>query len=164
MPRFLLALAALAAAPALAPAEEKFFLRDGQRVLFLGDSNTYAGHYVSYLDAYLRTRFPGQKFELINLGLPSETVSGLSEPDHPYPRPDVHERLDRALARTKPDVVVACYGMNDGIYYPFSEERFRKYQDGMRRLIDRVKASGAAVVLMTTPPFDPQPVRDKLLP
>jgi lysophospholipase L1-like esterase len=164
MPRFLLALAALAAVPALAPAEEKFFLRDGQRVVFLGDSNTYAGHYVSYLDAYLRTRFPDQKLELINLGLPSETVSGLSEPDHPYPRPDVHERLDRALARTKPDVVVVCYGMNDGIYHPFSEERFRKYQDGMRRLIDRVKAAGAAVVLMTTPPFDPQPVRDKLLP
>jgi lysophospholipase L1-like esterase len=154
----------LFAVPALAPAEEKFFLRDGQRVAFLGDSNTYAGHYVDYLDAYLRTRFPDQKFDLTNLGLPSETVSGLSEPDHPYPRPDVHERLDRALARTKPDVVVACYGMNDGIYHPFSEERFRKYQDGMRRLIDRVRAGGVEVVLMTTPPFDPQPVRDKLLP
>jgi lysophospholipase L1-like esterase len=164
MPRSLLVLAALVALAAPAAAEEKFFLHDGQRVVFLGDSNTYAGHYVTYVDAYLRTRFPDQKFELINLGLPSETVSGLSEPDHPYPRPDVHERLDRALARTKPDVVVACYGMNDGIYYPTGEERFRKYQDGIRRLIDRVKASGAAVVLMTTPPFDPEPVRDKLLP
>ena len=164
MPRFLLALAVLVAVPAFAPAEERFFLRDGQRVVFLGDSNTYAGHYIACIDGYLRTRFPDQKFEVLNLGLPSETVSGLSEPDHPYPRPDVHERLDRALRQTKPDVAVACYGMNDGIYYPFSEERFRKYQDGMRRLIERVTASGAEVVLMTTPPFDPQPVRDKLLP
>ena len=30
----------------------------GQRIVFLGDSNTFAGHYVAYLDAYLFTRFP----------------------------------------------------------------------------------------------------------
>src|SRR6516165_649457 len=80
----------------------QFALRDGQRIVFLGDSNTYAGMYVQYLDAYLVTRFPGQKFALINLGLPSETVSGLSEPDHPYPRPVLRERLDRALSMAKP--------------------------------------------------------------
>src|SRR5207237_312442 len=105
-------------------AEGRFALRDGQRVVFLGDSITNAGMYVQYLDAYLVTRFPDQKFDLINLGLPSETVSGLSEPDHPYPRPDLHERLERVLNKTKPDIVVVCYGMNDGIYYPFSQERF----------------------------------------
>src|SRR5581483_11418041 len=137
-----------------ATAEDKFFLRDGQRVLFLGDSNTFAGRFIVHLDAYLYTRFPEQKFELINLGLPSETISGLSEPDHPYPRPDVHERLDRALTKIKPDVVVACYGMNDGIYYPFAEERFRKYQEGMRRLIACCEKAGAKVMLMTPAPFD----------
>src|SRR5205807_3938434 len=131
------------------PAQEKFLLEDGQRVVFLGDSNTFAGTYIAYLDAYLFTRFPGKKFELINLGLPSETVSGLSEPDHPYPRPDVHERLDRVLAKTKPDVVVVCYGMNDGIYYPDSDERFAKYQEGMRKLIDRCQKAGTKVVLIT---------------
>src|SRR3982751_2575490 len=108
----LLSLVVMALTASSAADERRFFLRDGQRILFLGDSITNAGMYVEYLDAYLATRFPDQRFELINLGLPSETVSGLSEPDHPYPRPDVHERLDRALAKTRPDVVVACYGMN----------------------------------------------------
>ena len=164
MVRFLFASLLLTAATPAVRAENKFLLRDGQRVVFLGDSNTFAGHYIAYLDAYLFTRFPGRKFDLINLGLPSETVCGLSEPDHPYPRPDVHERLDRALAKTKPDVVVLCYGMNDGIYYPFSEERFKKYQTGMRDVIERVKKAGAEVVVVTPPPFDPAPVRDKLLP
>ena len=158
-----LVVAVVAVAPP-APAEDKFFLHDGQRVVFLGDSNTFAGHYVAYLDAYLFTRFPDRKYELLNLGLPSETACGLSEPDHPYPRPDVHERIDRALAKTKPDVVVLCYGMNDGIYYPFSEERFKKYQEGMRDVIDRAAKTGARVVVVTPPPFDPQPLRDKLLP
>src|SRR4051812_6918124 len=163
MVRTLVVLCLLATVPAVR-AEERFALRDGQRVVFLGDSNTYAGHFVAYLDAYLFTRFPGQRFELLNLGLPSETVSGLSEPDHPYPRPDIHERLERVLAKTKPDVVVACYGMNDGIYYPFGEERLKKYQEGTQRLIDRVTKAGAKVVLMTPAPFDPQPVKAKLLP
>ncbi len=157
------ALAVAAVAPAV-QAEENFFLQDGQRVVFLGDSNTFAGQYIAYLDAYLFTRFPDRKYELLNLGLPSETACGLSEPDHPYPRPNVHERLDRVLAKTKPNVVVLCYGMNDGIYYPFSEDRFKKYQDGMTDVIDRVSKSGAKVVVVTPPPFDPQPVRDKLLP
>jgi lysophospholipase L1-like esterase len=104
--------------------------------------------------------------EIINLGLGSETCSGLSEPDHPFPRPDVHERLDRALAKIQPDVVVACYGMNDGIYHPFSEHRFQAYQRGIDRLIEKVHASGAKLILMTPPPFDPRPLRgsEKLQP
>src|SRR5450755_2131668 len=105
--------------PSLACAGEPFLLKDGQRVVFLGDSNTYAGKFIAYLDAYLCTRFPDKRFELINLGLPSETVTGLSEADHPYPRPNIHSRVDRALELTKPNVVVICYGMNDGIYSPF---------------------------------------------
>ncbi len=78
MIRFLWASMVLAAvAPALR-ADDKFFLPDqAQRVVFLGDSNTFAGHYVAYLDAYLFTRFPDRKYELLNLGLPSETACGL---------------------------------------------------------------------------------------
>ena len=34
-------------------AADTFFLKDGQRVVFLGDSNTFGGHYIAYLDAYL---------------------------------------------------------------------------------------------------------------
>ncbi len=164
MKRCLTVLLLLAALPSFSAAEAKFFLQPGQRVVFLGDSNTFAGGFIVYLDAYLFTRFPEQKFELINLGLPSETVSGLSEPDHPYPRPDVHERLDRALSKTKPDVVVICYGMNDGIYYPFSQERFARYRDGMESVIRRVRQTGARVVLMTPAPFDPLPLHAKVLP
>lgn len=142
MNRFFWTASLILAIPPMLVADPPFFLRDGQRVVFLGDSNTFAGHYISMIDGYLFTRFPDKKFELINLGLPSETVSGLSEPDHPYPRPGVHDRLERVLAKSKPDVVVACYGMNDGIYYPFSEERLKKYQQGIEMLINKVTRSG----------------------
>lgn len=164
MTRFLLPIVLFLFPFAAPAADDGFLLRDGQRVVFLGDSNTFAGGFIAYLDTYCRTRFPDRKIELLNLGLPSETVSGLSEPDHPYPRPDVHTRLDRVLDKTKPSVVIVCYGMNDGIYYPFSAERFAKYQGGMRKLIERVRRCGAKVVLHTPAPFDPLPLRSNVLP
>jgi lysophospholipase L1-like esterase len=162
--RVLLAVVALLISTASACADGPFHLKDGQKVVFLGDSNTFAGQFIAYLDAYLCTRFPAQRFELINLGLPSETVSGLSEPDHPYPRPNVHDRVDRALELTRPDVVVIGYGMNDGIYYPFSQERFEKYQQGIAKLVDKVEKAGAKAMLMSPAPFDPQPLKSKVLP
>src|ERR1041385_874446 len=98
-----------------------------KRVVFLGDSITYSGTYVAMVEAYFLTRRPDRVIEFINLGLPSETVSGLSEDGHAggqFPRPDLHERLARVLKQTKPDLIFACYGMNDGIYLPLNEERF----------------------------------------
>ena len=130
---------------------------DAKRVVFLGDSITYAGQYVEFIEAYLRTRFPERAIEIIDLGLPSETVSGLSEDGHAggkFPRPDLHERLGRVLEQSKPDLVVACYGMNCGIYLPFAEERFAKYRDGIVRLRERCTAAGAKVLHVTPPTFD----------
>ena len=135
----------------------------GQRVVFLGDSNTYAGRFIAYLDAFLATRHPERRVELLNLGLPSETVSGLSEADHPYPRPNVHDRLSAVLDKTKPKLVVVCYGMNDGIYSPFDEERFKKYQQGIFTFIAACEKAGAKVVLMTPAPFDAKPLKEKVL-
>ena len=131
-----------------------------QRVVMLGDSITYGGRFVEFFEFFARTRFPDWRGEILNLGLPSETVSGLSEPGHAggeFPRPDLHERLQRVVAKTKPDLVIACYGMNDGIYLPLSEERFQEFQSGMTRLHDQVIASGAQIIHLTPPTFDPSP-------
>ncbi|MCA9055836.1 MAG: SGNH/GDSL hydrolase family protein [Planctomycetaceae bacterium] len=150
----------LLAAVASLYAEPAFPLR-AKRILFLGDSITHGGGYVAYIETQLRLLGVDPLPEIINIGLSSETCSGLSEPGHPFPRPDVHERLDRALAAVQPDVVVACYGMNDGIYHPLNEERFAAYRDGVRLLIDKVHATGAKLVLLTPPPFDPIPLEAK---
>ncbi len=132
-------------------------LQNIHRIIFLGDSITHAGQYVEFIEAYHVTRFPDRPLEFLDLGLPSETVSGLSEDGHAggqFPRPDLHERLGRVLAKTKPDLVIACYGMNDGIYLPFSEERFQKFQNGILRLRERVTAAGAKIIHVTPPTFD----------
>ncbi len=128
-----------------------------QRILFLGDSITYDGKYVSDIESYFVTRWPKRHLEFINVGLPSETVSGLSEEGHAggkFPRPNLHERLARILAQTKPDLVFACYGMNDGIYLPFDEERFQKFKDGILWLHKEVTRTGAKIVHVTPPIYD----------
>lgn len=148
-------------------AAEAGFLLGVRRVVVLGDSITYGGGYVVALEAYGVTRHPERRIEWLNLGLPSETVSGLSEPGHAggqFPRPDLNERLARVLTQAKPDLVLACYGMNDGIYHPFSEERFAAFQAGQRRLHAAVTAAGARIVHVTPPTFDPEPIRDRTLP
>ena len=126
-------------------------------VLFLGNSITYAGSYITDMEACYTISHPGQKMEFINLGLPSETVSGLSEPGHAsgkFPRPDLHERLHRILHEIKPGCIFACYVMNDGIYMPFDEGRFQKYKDGMNWLHDTLAATGARVIIVTPPVYD----------
>lgn len=126
-------------------------------MLFLGDSITYSGQYVEDIEAYFATRFPERRIEFLNTGLPSETVSGLSETNHAdgkFPRPDLHERLARVLEKTKPDVVIACYGMNDGIYMPFASDRFAAFTNGIMRLRAKVAASGAKLIHVTPPTFD----------
>ena len=149
----LLPLVLSAAEPPNLPAQ----FQNVDRIVFLGDSITYSGQYIESIEAYFVTRFPDRRIEFLNLGLPSETVSGLSEDGHAggqFPRPDLHERLGRVLEKTKPDLVIACYGMNDGIYLPFSEGRFQKFQDGIQRLRERVTAAGAKIIHVTPPTFD----------
>ncbi|MFK5972080.1 MAG: SGNH/GDSL hydrolase family protein [Flavobacteriaceae bacterium] len=128
-----------------------------KRIVFLGNSITYSGEYVSYIEAYLTIRYPEKHIEFINIGLPSETVSGLSEANHAggqFPRPDLHERLERALTQLKPDLIFACYGMNDGIYLPFDEIRFQQYRKGIQWLHNQAIKSGIPIVHLTPPVFD----------
>jgi len=157
---FLLPLLALAS-PASAD------LPSAERIVFLGDSITYGGTYITYIEAALVARHPDKTFELLNLGLSSETVSGLSEDGHAdgkSPRPDLHERLDRVLAQTKPELVIACYGMNDGIYFPLSDERMAAHQQGILKLREKAAAAGAEIIHLTPPVFDPLPIKARTLP
>ncbi|MDA9069823.1 SGNH/GDSL hydrolase family protein [Arenitalea sp.] len=132
---------------------------DVKKILFLGNSITYSGQYVTYVEAYLTLLYSDRQFEFINLGLPSETVSGLSEPNHAngqFPRPDLHERLNRVLLNIKPDLVFGCYGMNDGIYLPFEDTRFQKFRDGIHWLHNEVLKTGVPIIHITPPVYDPR--------
>jgi lysophospholipase L1-like esterase len=150
---------AQAKSPPATPHTPREIVEKSQRILFLGDSITYAGSYVAALDAWLLSRAHGKPPVVINGGLPSETLSGLSEAGHAdgqFPRPHLAERLDRILNLAKPDLVVACYGINCGIYEPFEEARLLSYQQGYQELQAKVKKAGAQFIAITPPFYDDQ--------
>ncbi len=132
-------------------------LKESKKLVFFGDSITYGGEYVVFFERWLTVNHPDLSLEILNQGIPSETVSGLSEPGHlrhGFPRPDLHERLDRALKALDPDLIIACYGINCGIYKPFDEDRFKSYKDGLQRLKAKAEAQGAKIIFMTPPVYD----------
>lgn len=132
-------------------------LPEAGTILFLGDSITWAGDYVADFETWLRLEHPEWKGRVLNLGLPSETVSGLSEEGHAggaFPRPALSERLVRVLDGTRPDLVIACYGINCGIYQSLSESRFAAYREGIESLRAEVLRRGARIILVTPPVYD----------
>ena len=155
MTRSILAVAVVLAAAGPLPAGDADALA-GKRVVFLGDSITQAGGYVGFVTYWLEKTYPDQDFDILGLGLASETLSGLSEDGHAggrFPRPCLFERLGRVLAKAKPDVVFACYGMNDGIYQPLDADRFAAFQKGVTKLVGQCRASGVKQVYLVTPPI-----------
>jgi lysophospholipase L1-like esterase len=138
-------------------------MTDVKRIVFLGDSITDEGTFIAYMETCCQLHAPDIHLTFINLGVSSETASGLTEADHPFPRPCIHERIERALQESKPDWVVLGYGMNDGIYSPFSTERFQAYQNGMLAAIRIIHQYGAKAIVMTPPPFDPEPINADVL-
>jgi len=122
-------------------------------ILFFGDSITAAGGYIQIIEADLAKQAPANAWRVLKKGKNSETLSDLSEEYHPGRRPCLFTRLDKELADAKPDWVVACYGINDGIYHPYNKKRFEAYKTGVETLIKKVKASGARLVLLTPPPY-----------
>ena len=128
----------------------------GKRIVVLGDSITQGGTYVSFMDYFLQKSRPQLRFEVYPLGLSSETLSGLSEAGHAggkFPRPSLFERLGRTLEKMKPEVVFACYGINDGIYQSLDETRFKAFQTGVTKLLDQCQAAGVKQVYLVTPPI-----------
>jgi lysophospholipase L1-like esterase len=142
------------------PKKAQAMLRGVHRIVFLGDSITQAGDYVVDCECWLLAH--GFHVEVLNLGLASETATDLTPEENAghlhnygFPRPAVSERLDRALSATKPDLVFACYGMNDAGSLPPDATGTRRFADAVTRLREAALKAGAKRVVICTPPvFD----------
>lgn len=145
---------------ALLPFSARAQVGEVKRIVFLGDSITYAGDYVKDVDCWLLAH--GKHIEVLNLGLPSETASDLTAEENAphkkkfgFPRPLLSERLQRVLAATRPDLVFACYGMNDGSSLPANDAGFQRFQAAIRHLRDEAARAGVKRIVLVTPPvFD----------
>ena len=122
------------------PAAGPVTFRDGNTIVFLGDSITHTWDqqvtYCEFIENFYYTRYPRIRLHFMNAG-----VSG-SQTRHAL------KRFDQAVARHKPDYVVMMLGMNDAGYTDFDAVRFRTYETGMRNLLDRIAMLKAIAIPM----------------
>jgi lysophospholipase L1-like esterase len=132
-------------------------LQGVHRIVFLGDSITQAGDYVTDCACWLLAK--GFEVEVLNLGLGSETASDLTPEENSghlkaygFGRPFVSERLERALAMTKPDLLLACYGMNDAGSLPQDATGTKRFADAISHLREAALDAGVKEIVICAPP------------
>jgi lysophospholipase L1-like esterase len=128
---------------------ESFALREGDRVVFYGDSITDQRLYTTYTETYVVTRFPKLNVTFVHSGWGGDRVTGGGGGP-------IDLRLRRDVFAYKPTVMTIMLGMNDGSYRAFDEKIFDAYATGYQRIIDSVKKElpGIRITLIQPSPFD----------
>ena len=143
---FLVPLATAMAAdePAYTPRQPlaKLDLKDGDAIVFLGDSITHQCLYTQYVEDYFYTRFPKMRLRLHNAGVGGSRAW------------DALLRFDQDIASFKPKYVTVLLGMNDGRYAEYFDDVFIDYSKNMTKLLDEIEKTGATAILMTPTMFD----------
>ncbi|MGD9633738.1 MAG: SGNH/GDSL hydrolase family protein [Pirellulales bacterium] len=146
---FVCALASLTSAAAEPPEAASFYLRDGDRVVFYGDSITEQAHYTRPIELYVRTRLPDLKMSFVNSGWGGDRAwggdGGMLE-----------ERLKRDVVAHKPTVVTVMLGMNDGYYTDFSDDGLSAFKERIETLIATLERElpGVRITLIGSSPYD----------
>jgi lysophospholipase L1-like esterase len=124
MVRLLLILPLLWCSTALAD----FAIRDGDTVVFLGDSITAARTYGKIIENYTLLRFPDRKVHFVNAGWGGDTAAGGLK------------RLQRDVFDKGATLVTVAYGINDIGWGGKADEEHRKlYLDSIRGIVDACK-------------------------
>ncbi len=115
---------------------DDFAIRDGDTVVFLGDSITAARTYGRYIETYALLRYPERRVRFINAGWGGDTAAG------------GRERLQRDVLDRGATVVTVAYGINDiGWGGRADEEHKQKYLDGIRGIVEACKARNVRVYI-----------------
>ncbi len=143
-----IALLALAVA-ALAVAQGDFHLKNGDRVVFYGDSITDQRLYTTFAETYVVTRFPKLDVSFVHSGWGGDRVTGGGGGP-------IDVRLKRDVFAYRPNVMTIMLGMNDGSYRSFDQGIFDTYANGYRRIIESVKGTlpGIRITVIQPSPFD----------
>ncbi|MEZ0385710.1 MAG: SGNH/GDSL hydrolase family protein [Verrucomicrobium sp.] len=131
-------------APAAPAAPKGFGLKDGDRVIFIGDSITHQCLYTQYAENFFYTRYPNLRLHFRNAGVSGDRAQ------------DALNRFDEDIASFKPTVATILLGMNDGSYKDFDKPTFDTYAKGMTELLNKLDAIKCRVIVMSPTMFDHQ--------
>jgi lysophospholipase L1-like esterase len=147
--RILLFLVAAFGLAVTALAQSNFQLRDGDTVVFYGDSITDQRLYTSFTESYVLTRFPRLRIRFVHSGVGGDRVTGGSGGP-------IDLRLSRDVVAYHPTVMTIMLGMNDGSYRAWDDALFKTYSEGYEHIIDSMKKSvpGFRITVIEPSPYD----------
>ncbi|QDU27171.1 GDSL-like Lipase/Acylhydrolase [Anatilimnocola aggregata] len=121
-------------------AAEDFSLRDGDTVVFLGDSITAARTYTKIIENYTLLRFPQRRIRFYNAGIGGDTAAGSLA------------RLERDVFSRRPTVLTVCFGLNDiGWGLKADDEHKALYVNSLRTIIDKCQERKIRVFICSGP-------------
>jgi lysophospholipase L1-like esterase len=145
---FPISLAAALTAPAQA-ADNSFALKNGDRVVFYGDSITDQRMYTILTEEYAVTRFPKLDLTFTHSGWGGDRVTGGGGGP-------IDLRLDRDVTPYHPTVVTVMLAMNDGSYRAYDDGIFHTFSTGYEHLVAKIRKDnpGVRLTLIQPSPFD----------
>lgn len=146
LPPALLAAALLAPAQTNAPPRAE--VRDGDRVVWLGNTLVEREQRYGYWETALYATHPGKRFTLRNLGWSGDTVFGDARAGFDTPAKGF-ERMVSLTLELKPTTVWVGFGANESFDGPAGLPRF---EQGLAKLLDAVRPANARIVLFTPAP------------
>ncbi len=124
------------------PKSGKFFFKDGDRIVVMGDSITEQHLYSNYLEMWTVTRFPAWNLTFRNVGIGGDrSVGGNS-------------RFKRDVLAHKATALTVDFGMNDGGYQKFNPTLYDAYMKGLQGIADQAKQAGIRVAFITPQPIE----------
>ncbi len=128
---------------------QEFHLKDGDRVVFFGDSITDQRLYTTFTDTFAVTRFPKRTISFVHSGWGGDRVTGGAGGG-------IQERLTRDVFAYKPTVMTIMLGMNDGRVRAFNDQLFDMYAKGYKEIVKKVKEADSAtrITAIQPSPYD----------
>jgi lysophospholipase L1-like esterase len=145
-----LVLFALAQPPA---APKPFEFKDGDRIVWLGNTLVEREQRYGYWETALLVANADKKITVRNLGWSGDTVFGDARAGFDNAAKGF-ERLVSLTLELKPTVIIISYGTNESFE---GKDGLPKFEKGLEKLLDALKPAKARVVLMSPTPFEKGP-------
>ncbi|MGA8780713.1 MAG: GDSL-type esterase/lipase family protein, partial [Terracidiphilus sp.] len=131
-------------------AAQPFALKDGETVVFYGDSITAQRLYTKDVEEFVLTRYPQLHVKFVNAGVPGDTAAGGYAGT-------MAERVARDVAPYGPGMITVMLGMNDGGWgYGSPDQIDADFQSRYNALLHALRqvAPTAALTLISSTPYD----------
>ncbi len=136
------------------PAPKPFEFKDGDRIVWLGNTLVEREQRYGYWETALLAAHADKNITLRNLGWSGDTVHGEARGRFDFNNPDLcFKQLVNLALELKPTVIFISYGTNEAFE---GKEGLPKFEKGLEKLLDALKPTKARVVLFSPMRFEPK--------